>query len=270
MAIRYYIDLNCKPRTEIGESELLTLLTRWELAQSVRDQFKEKYNTTDEAKMRFRERVVDPNGEIEKRETSVADIRRECEALGKYSDHCDNCPANLDKTAYSCHQKIGFPLSARAEQWLVDQVAPTGSRGAELFIEACSQNDYGSAPLFANWRKAGFLEGKETVKGDRGGLLVSSDQVLNELFLVGDIMPNHALGIFVHLQALVSSDNRTGDDLIDLIENIDNSQSAEDAPTIDFNIKPEADDDESIREIKQFLFALFRAFSLQTPLAIRI
>ncbi len=270
MPIRCFIDLGCTPREELGPEELLSLTARWQQAESISAQFREKHGNIDEAKMRFRHRFTTLGGESDTRELSVAELRRECEPLWLYSQHCARCPAALEQHPYSCLQSIAFPISARAQAWLVGQLAPEGSRVFELFMEAASRNGYGQSKTFENWRKAGFLEGGEPAKINRAGLLITSDMVLNELLLVGDLQPTHALGVLLHLQALAASDGRRGDDLLSLIEKVDENASAEDAPTIDFAIPPSDDDDASTLELKQFLFALFRAFSLQVPLAVRL
>jgi hypothetical protein len=89
--------------------------------------------------MRFRHRFTTLGGESDTRELSVAELRRECEPLWLYSQHCARCPAALEQHPYSCLQSIAFPISARAQAWLVGQLAPEGSRVFELFMEAASR-----------------------------------------------------------------------------------------------------------------------------------
>jgi len=270
MPIRHYIDIDCPPRAAIGGEELVALLARWERAESIRAKFSEQYGTADESKMRFREKVTNAEGEVEKRELSVADLREECAALEEHAHHCRACPASLSGAPYSCTAAESFPISGAAEAWLVGQLPPAGSRALELFLDAALEHGYGENPRLIGWRQAGFLESPEPTKADRAGLEVTSAQVIEELFLVGDLMPQHLLGVMLHLGAMRASDGRTGDELLALIENVDAAASAEEAPTIDFGIGPDPADDESTRELKQFLFAGFRAFSLQAPLAIRM
>ncbi len=270
MPIRYFIDLDCKPRQNLGSDVILSMVSRYERAETIKVQYQEKYKVTDENLMRFRETVNTPTGESEKKERTVAELKESCSPLWDHSRHCEGCPAALLPSAYSCIQPLSFPVSEKAENWLMKQLAPTGTRAVELFLDACSRSGYGDIPQLENWRKAGILESKEPVKEERSGILVTSNQILNELFFVGDIMPNHALGILIHLQLMISSEGDTGDDLLDILEGVDQSGSTENAPTIDFRLKPKKSDDECIREFKQFFLALFRAFSLQIPLAIRL
>ena len=270
MPIRYFIDLDCTPREELGRSGLLSMLARSDRAESIRQQFLEKYQVGDEKKMRFREKVTTADGEPEKREMSVADLKKETQPLDDLKHHCRGCPAALTGESYSCVGVISFPISEAAENWLVEQIPPSGSRSLELFLDACSRNNYGQSEMLKNWRKAGFFERSEPVQGERDGILVTSDQVLNELFFVGDLQPSHQLGVLIHLQALKASDGREGDELLDLIEGVDEKASAEESPMIDFALQPQEGSDATIRELIHFLFASFRAFSIQLPLGLRL
>lgn len=270
MPIRYFVDLNCGARKQVGDKELLRLISRWNQADSIHRQFHDKFGLDDESKMRFREKMASPDGEMKKREISVAELRGECGVLMELKGECTQCPAAIDSSPYSCTQTIALPISEKAEQWLVKQIAPSGTRALELFIDACSRAGYGNIDIFANWRKAGFLEAKEMAKDERDGLLVTSDQVLHELFLVGDLMPPHLLGLLVHLQALGTTDGRSGDELLALMEGVTDTSSMEETPMIDYALMPDESDDDSVRELKQFLFVAFRAFSLELPLAVRL
>lgn len=270
MAIHYFIDLGCKPREEIGTEELLALIARWQQAQTIRAQFVERYGLADEEKMRYKRKHTTLSGEASTEEVTVAGVRRDCASLWAHEKHCEKCPAALTEHPYSCINSIAFPISAQGEQWLVDQLAPAGSRVLGHFLEAAGSEDSRHVATFSNWRRAGFLEAKEPPKADRAGLSVRSDAILRELLLVGDLQPPHALGVLLHLQAMETTDGRRGDELLALIEQVNEDGDASDAPEIDFCIRPEAEDDASTTELKQFLFALFRAFSLQVPLAVRL
>ena len=271
MPIRYFIDLNCIPRETLGPEDLLAMVTRWERAQSIRRQFQEKYQVEDEARMKFRERVVSLEAPAEVREVTVARVREESQPLQEMAACCAGCPAALAVSPYSCVQQISLPIRPAAEEWLVENLAPSGTRAVSLFLEACESRGYAShSEVLANWRKANFLEADEPIRGERDGREVNSDEILTEMFLVGDIMPPHALGLLLHLDALETSDGRRGDELLGLIESVSSQASAESAPAIEFSTHVSQDDDPSVREIKQFLYALYIAFSLQSPLAIRL
>lgn len=270
MAIRHYVDLDCPPRMELGGDGLLELLARRERADAVAEQFAAKYKLADETKMRFREKTVTPDGAQGARETTVAELRAECAPLDAMAHHCMNCPASLGGQPYSCIGAVGLPISAAAEQWLVDSLPPAGDRATELFVDACANHGWGQHPLLARWRKAGFMEAQEAARGNRGGLLVTSDQVLHELLLVGDIMPEHGLGVLAHLRAIVARGGTGVNEPMEAVMQVLETGLAEDAPDLEFALAPQDGDDQSILELKLMLSGVYRALSLQVPLAIKL
>ena len=270
MGIHYYIDLSCMPREILGPDELSSLVARWDRAQVIRQGFGEKWGITDETQMRFRERIVGREGE-ETREATVAEVRRDCAPLEEFAHHCVNCPAALNGTPYSCHGELTLPLSAEAETWLLERLAPTGSRCLALFLDASDGQPIGPSP-FNGWRQAGFLEALEPPVTARNGRNISSDQLLEELFGVGDLMPDHSLGPLLYLQLLEASDGRRGDDVLAVVEAVSSTASGEleSPPAIGFALRPEEGESPAVREMKDFLLAIFIAFSLETPLALRM
>jgi hypothetical protein len=183
---------------------------------------------------------------------------------------CRDGPARLVPSPFGCTWQVSLPLSNAAQCWLLEQLPEEGTKGLALFRDAVEAFGYAAEGPLMRWREAGFLDGATSPVIERGEFKPSADSILTELFLVGDIMPNHGLGLLLHLRALKASDGREGDALIDLIEQMTSSGSAEDAPTIDFVLEPSQDDDRSIRELKQFLAACYLGLELQVPVAIRL
>lgn len=271
MSIRHYIDLNCRPREELGPEDLLDLYLTWLRAERLAHAFRDRYgDDVEESKMQFEETVQRLGEDPIKRKSTVAELRERCAPLAESAHHCTGCPAAVDGNAFSCIHQVNFPVSQLAEHWLLQQLAPEGTRCFELFADAARSLEYGKSPLLERWRAAGFFEAHQPISEQRGEASVTSDQLLHELFLVGDLMPQHALGVLLHFQALGTDDGREGDEVLQMIEAITDKQSAADAPSLTFAIEPSAEDDDSTRELKTFLFCLFRSFSLQVPLAVRL
>lgn len=268
MPIRYYIDLPCQPREDLGPEELLRLTLLRERALSMRARFEEK-GLHDPAAMRFREQVVTTTGQ-ETRERTVAELESEFAVLTELEKWCVGCPAALIPEPFGCAWSVSLPISSAAQCWLVERLPDEETRGLELFREAAEALGYGNANALANWRRAGFVEGQEPPTIERGEYRPNADMILTELFLVGDLMPTHILGVLLHLRALRASDGREGDELITMIDTMTSQGSAEDAPTIDFAIEPSEEDDLSTRELKQFLASCYLALELQVPLAVRL
>lgn len=264
MPIRYYLDADCVPRQELGGEGLLTLVARLEMASQIAATFREA-GITDPGAMTFTEQRSTAPGETSERELSVQDILNEAEPLQGLADHCLTCPAALDGTPFSCHKAVELPISAIGEKWLLDRLALAGTRSFALFAKELRENDYGSAPIIANWRKARFLQAREPYKAPRGPLTVTTDALLHQLLLDGDHVPERALQILLQYEALRAEDGDNGEDFAARLERLEEEGDTR----IDFAIEPGNDDDETTRELKQMLFALYRAFALHVPLAVR-
>lgn len=268
MSIRYFVDLPCQPREDLGPDELLQLVLLRERAAQLRSRFAEK-GITDPAAMRFRERVTTPDGETT-RERSVGDLMAETAVLDNQASWCRSCPAAVIPSAFGCIWQVSLPISNAAQCWLLEQLPGDGSRGLDLFRSAVEALGYDRPGVLNRWREAGFVEGATPPVIERDGFTPNADMILTELFLVGDLMPTHTLGILLHLQALKAADGRVGDDLITLIETMTSTESAEDAPGIEFALAPSEEDDRSTREVKHFLAACYLGLELQVPIAIRL
>jgi hypothetical protein len=270
MPIRFDIDLPCQPREDLAPDQLSYLIGLVERASSVRERFTRETGEVDPARMRFRERVVSAAGGESTRERTVAELLAEAAPLEPLAFHCTNCPASVQGGAYGCSGAIELPLSAAAQCWLLERLGPDGSRSLELFRGAVEAHRYGEAPVLAAWRRAGFLEGETAPVTERGDFVANADMILAELLLVGDLMPNHLLGVLLHLNALRTSDGRGGDDFVAFVEQLGATESAEDAPSIEYTLLPEQGDDPSVADLKLFLFAAYTALSLQVTLRVRL
>jgi hypothetical protein len=267
--IRYYVDLGCNPREELTPDTLLDLVMRAHRVESLSGEFRRQYDVDDESLMRVRETIHDPAGETSSRETTVEALRREVDVLREFTPFCEGCPAAALDETYSCIGEIAFPISEMAEHWLLGRLSAPGTIGFSMFQQSCSELGYRDNDILDRWRAAGFLEAHRAPSVEEDGVRITSNEILHELFFVGDISPAHALGVFLHLGAIRGGDGREGDELVSMIERIANSGQAEDATTIEFAIVPEPTDDPSTSDLKLFLYTLYRAFVLQVPLAIR-
>lgn len=267
MSINYYIDLNCRPRETLGGPDLLDKLRRWIRALSVKQEFQQQQPGADESDMQFEETTTAEDGSQEKTVTSVAEVRTASADLEALSQHCTECPAALTNTPYSCIQALGFPISQAAEQWLLDSVADPESRSGAIMASALDALQ--SPAGLDGWRKAGLLEATTSLERVWGDRTIQGDQLFQMLFLAGDWMPNHTLGLLLGFQFLTTSDGRKGDDVLQLIAEVQGTGNAGDAPSLMFQTGVTKDSDPSIIALAQMLYAGYIAFSLQCPLAIR-
>lgn len=267
MAIKYWIDLGCEPRSEAGEDTLASLVFFRALRDDARRQFGLR-GVEDEAQMRVRERLG--HGEdAEDRVITVAELSARVAPLEALSFHCAGCPASIDGMEFGCISNVAFPISAKAEEWLAG-LAPAGSHRRALLDEAVAQYGYGEGTRFAEWRALGLLE-RDMAAHPEGGGPAHSDAIMHMLFLFGEVTPQHALGVLMRLGGLRTTDGMAGDDVVRAIERVlSDEESPERMPELEFALLPEPGDDASILELRRFLYALFIALSLEARVTVKV
>jgi hypothetical protein len=174
---------------------------------------------------------------------------------------CDACAIGE-----TCIGVVTMPMSTEAESWMMERLPPElesisgevvkqavaagfdGKRGRELRKEG--------RPLERSW--GGFFR----------KFTVTSDQLIEQMFCVGDIEPPQALAILVELGAvMVDGKIPTG-----LDEGAGLSELAEDIAArrkrTQCTVTPTPSDEPSIGELKRFLRALYAAFCLDKKVLI--
>jgi hypothetical protein len=141
--------------------------------------------------------VQGPHG-TQERQVSAAELLTQAAPLSEHAAGCDGCPANLRRTAYGCYGSVAYPITAEAEQWLVDRVEPPNRLGGALLANAIADFGYDGAPM-AEWRERGVLGAPSAVRGDG----VDGDQLFQALFAVGPALePFHCALVLLWLGAL--------------------------------------------------------------------
>ncbi|MDX2175691.1 MAG: hypothetical protein SF028_04385 [Candidatus Sumerlaeia bacterium] len=266
MGIRYYIDYPCVPREELGPEELERLVFLRDRAGKFARLFRETKGVEDEERMIVVLRRADGE-EVAEARRSVSSLREESAALVAYEEQCEGCPANVDEAPFGCHGVIAFPVSLAAEEWLAGRLAPEGTRARSLFDAGIEDHGYGSDPRLAEWRRLGFIERPEPLAVGEGA---TTDALLHELLLPGEIGPEHGLGLLLQLGALRLSDGTHGDAVAEHVARAveDPGSLGENAPGLEFAIDPYPMDDASIRDLKRFLFAVYMALSQECPVRV--
>ncbi len=267
MAIHYEIQAGCRPRNELGEEALAELVRKQLRIRLIESDLASRGIRIDEATTRLQERVVRPDGVIAERTVSMEELREEVQPLDEYRESCDGCPACLAQEPFACFGTIDFPISALAEEWLLSCVGQEGSQSRTLLLEAAENYRYGGATRFDEWRRLGLLERAQPLVLEGGG--ASSDTLLHQMFLVGEVSPNHGLGILLQLDALDTSDGRSGDEVVEMLLQLVATGDASDAPDLRFARLPVEGEDRSILQLKRYLYALYTAFGLETMVRVQ-
>lgn len=267
MAIHYEIQAGCRPRTELGEEFLSELIRKQLRIRLIESDLAARGIGIDESLTRLQERVIRPDGVVAERTVSMEELREEVHPLAEYRDHCEGCPACLADEAYGCFGTIDFPISALAEEWLLSCVGPEGSQSRSLLLDAAENFRFGGETRFHEWRRLGLLERPQPMLLEGGG--ASSETLLHQMFLVGEVSPNHGLGVLLQTDALDTSDGRSGDEVVEMLLNLVESGDASEAPELRFARPPVEGEDRSILQLKRYLYALYIAFGLETMVRVQ-
>jgi hypothetical protein len=173
---------------------------------------------------------------------------------------CDAC-----EIAEACIGVVSTPISNAAEQWLVERLpGELESISGEVVKQAVAAGFDGKRGK--ELRAGGKLSSARPLERSWGGFFrkftVTSDQLIEQMFCVGDIEPPQALAILVELGA-VTVDGRVPKGLD---EGAGLSELAEDVAArrkrTQCTVTDTPSDEKSTAEVKRFLRALHAAFCL--------
>lgn len=150
----------------------------------------------------FTIRIQTPHG-VREREVLAVDLLAESAPLDAWAPGCDGCRANHLRRPFGCYGAVSYPITATAEQWLVDRMEPPDRLGGQLLVDAMADFGYTGAPL-ASWREQGLLEANPApVRELAPGVTISGDQLLQALFGVGTSLdPLHCVLVLTWFGAL--------------------------------------------------------------------
>lgn len=269
MAIDYMIEFDCAPKRELSGSGILERLKERQRAQEVIEWFRAAGDQRPPAQMGFEFSQSTPSDSGDKQLIVVQDLLDHAAELDERAEHCRACPANIAGKPYGCAGFIQYPITALAETWLLDRlpvpdeplvwlllrqgIQKLGYDGAS--VKALRESDANSAAEGPR-----YFELPDAPQRRLGELRVSSDQLLEMIFGVGDyIIPNHAgiLLLFVHA---IERDLEAEE-----IQEISSSASAT-RGRYKFEMSEAAESDPCIREFVAFFQALHTAWKLNEPL----
>lgn len=261
MAIDYVIDYDCLPKQTLGTQGILERLKGRARAEAVIRLFRENGDDRPASEMGFEFTRNTPDGAEESRVIVVQDLLDEAAALDSLEAHCAACPANMRSEPFGCIDAIHYPLSARGEAWLLEQL-PGVDEPLPWMLLRQSVTDMGYdgkrvEPLRAT---PTYFEETRLLTRDFIEFAVSSNQVFEMLFLLGHVQPAHAGAMLMFFGAI----RRDGEaDEISTILNRALSPAAL-RQRYPFRLSPHESDDQTIGELKAFLRALYIGWSMNT------
>ncbi len=273
MAIDYIIEYSCPPKNALTAAGILERIKERQRAQEVIQWFRAAGDDRPPTQMGFEFSRSAPGQPSETQLIVVQDLLDHAAALDAHAEHCRSCPANRGLGAYGCLGFLRYPISARAETWLLERlpvpdepllwlllrqgIRTFGYDGASVkaLREMDSANQDGGRTYF---------ELSNAPQRRFGQVRVSGDQALEMIFGVGPrIVPNHA-GILLLFFNAIERDLEAAE--------IQAISSAESLPglreRLAFKMADSADFDDSIRDFIAFFRALHSAWQLNVPLYI--
>lgn len=72
-----------------------------------------------------------PDGKVEIKDCSISDMLQKTKCLEELKIHCSNCPVS-SSNEFGCYNSINYPISEKAELWLIDLAKRAAKTGEGL------------------------------------------------------------------------------------------------------------------------------------------
>lgn len=264
MAIDYVIDYDCIPKQTLTTEGILERLKGKERAAMIIRMFRENGDQRSPSEMGFEFTRSTPEGQSETELIVVQDILDQAAQLDPLEHHCKGCPANRTGTPFGCTGFIQYPISGEAESWLLNQLPIPGEPLVWLLLKQGVDNFQYDGQHVALMRTQSdtYFADKRAATRRLGEIVLDANQVFEMIFLVGDIIPNHGAILLLFYNALDRAELEAPD-IMALAPAI-----PETVEKYGFLHQAMPNDDVTTAEIKNFLHALYIAWSLNVNLRV--
>jgi hypothetical protein len=197
MAIDYVLAMGCEPQRLLGVERLVGLHRTRILARSalahMRDDGDQRSPSDIEVQLTMRK----PDSESS-RGVTLQTLLDEASPLEEVAVHCATCPAGLARE-FACHRRIRYPIAEHVEAWLMGRLPATlECTAGSLLARGLREFGWDGAPA-ARLRTAGttYFESRAPYgvrwQSESGTIEISSDQLFQMMFMVGNLAPTHCL-----------------------------------------------------------------------------
>jgi hypothetical protein len=257
MSIDTIIDYQCEPKAHLTNAGLLERLKNKERAEAVIRVYRQQGDFRPLHEMGFAYTRRASDGSSEEQTLIVEDVLNAARTLDDLADYCQNCPVNATQHPFGCITTLNFPITEAAEIWLLKQLPPANSPLLHILARGIEAYGYDGETLRElRTSQAGIYFQSQEALGrpyPDANLLITTDQILEMMFLVGKIERGHAAMLLLFLNA-IQRDNLSPETLFWMV----NGNRPEIPPT--FALTWTEDESPSIRDLKRFLYALYRAY----------
>ena len=220
MAIDYVLAMGCEPQRQLGIDRMMALHRNRILARTALARVREEGDRRDPSEIDVQLTMRKPDGDSA-RGLRIQDLLDEAAPLDAVAGHCATCPAGL-RQEFACHRRIRYPIPEHMEEWLMARMPrKLDCTAGALLARGLGEFGWDGAPV-ARLRAHGttFFESRAPYgvrwAAEDGTLEVSSDQMFQMMFMVGDLAPTHSLmlalfcGVIPHDISLQDLKDRAG------------------------------------------------------------
>lgn len=259
MAIDYIVDYDCVPKQTLTTPGILERLKGRARAKTVIQMFRDNGDERSPSEMGFEFTRSTPEGVNEKKVIVVQELLDFAAELEPLEKHCVGCPANVGGQSYGCVGYISYPVSARAEDWLIGQLpSPEEALPWLLLRKTVDEMGYTGTSVDSLRANGTFFEESRVLGRSLGEFAVTSNQVFEMIFMLGDIQPAHAGVLLMFFNGI--DRNLEADKLTSILNRTATPDLLRES--FPFIMKPSEVDDPTVRQLKQFFKALHYAWSL--------
>jgi len=197
MAIDYVLATGCEPQKLLGIERLVALHRTRILARSALAHMREDGEARDPRDIEIQLTTRKPDGDSA-RGVSLQDLLDESQPLDAVAAHCATCPAALPRE-FACHRRIRYPIPEHVEAWMMRRLPQQlGCTAGALLVRGLGEFGWDGAPA-TKLRASGttYFESRAPYgvrwQGDDGAIEISSDQLFQMMFMVGNLAPTHCL-----------------------------------------------------------------------------
>jgi hypothetical protein len=210
MGIDYIVDLDCKPKQALTVEKMVALVKGQNQASLMIEMARRDGDRRPPEQISFTRVIMRPEGP-EEEEVSVGVLLKQVAELANHAPHCQGCKANLLGKPFGCYGSIPYPIPAAAEEWLMSLLAEDLKSPAGYLLRSAVKDFGYDGGMFLDMRPQDmFFERRSPVKRKWGswfsGWSLTSDQLLQMLFGLGNLQPAHCQMMCIILGMLQTED----------------------------------------------------------------
>lgn len=269
MAIDYMIDTTCIPRDTFTLPEMLQLLKDKQRAEQVIEAHRREGDESPPDAINFEVARRDAGGFEHIHVMVASDAIARVDQLAPIIAAYDTCQDFKLGSFHDCFGALNYPISNKAELWLLEQLP--GVEDPVLFLmlmRTVQEFGYtGQQTRDIRDQVGVFFQNPDTFARRYAEMDVTTDVVFEMMFLLGPIQPAHGVMLLFFFNA-IPRDAITPEAFKALWENtLSPTEFIEQYP---FLHQIQDEDEASIRDMKHFLWALYRAYVMHAQVLLDV